>query len=116
MCLNNLFKDILLQQWFKWSSSKENLLQNMKHAFFFNLYSLEFVKNVWNNIEPPMIIKSSKEMLLFELNEWHWGQSDLWNWWKYKMEFSISNFKGSFARKNIHKLGLKEDNLVELYK
>ena len=34
----------------------------------------------------------------------------------YKMELSISNFKGSFARKNIHKLDLKEDNLTELYK
>ena len=35
---------------------------------------------------------------------------------EYKIVLSISNFKGSFARKNFHKLDLKENNLVELYK
>ena len=35
---------------------------------------------------------------------------------EYKMELLISNFKDSFARKNIHKLDLKEDKLAELDK
>ena len=35
---------------------------------------------------------------------------------EYKMVLLVSIFKGSFARKNIHKLDLKEDNLDELYK